>query len=157
MIYIICSIFKSFHIPKKCIYVLKKYKFNWLSPCFGIEKCLKIYLFCFCCCNSKYQKCYDSVEDIDIYSAGVTEASETGLNVGPTFACLLQKTFEDLKFGDRFWYENDLDSDQVKKIYICFMLAWYAMSWLSKSNLTQCWRKLKMSVRCFSYMGMSKC
>lgn len=60
--------------------------------------------------NRRLQQVYDSVEDIDIYSGGVTESSDAGINVGPTFACLIKQTFEDLKFGDRFWYENTDDS-----------------------------------------------
>ena len=27
--------------------------------------------------------------------------------VGPTFACVMGRTFHNIKFGDRFWYEND--------------------------------------------------
>ena len=38
--------------------------------------------------------------------AGVSENKEDGSIVGPTFSCLLGLQFQQLKFGDRFWYET---------------------------------------------------
>lgn len=53
-----------------------------------------------------YYDLYTSPEDVDLWSAGVSERSIDDSIVGPTFSCIIAKTFGDLKKGDRFWYEN---------------------------------------------------
>ena len=53
-----------------------------------------------------WRKLYASIEDIDIWSAGVSEKHLPGSMVGPTFGCLMGRQFHNLKFGDRFWHEN---------------------------------------------------
>ena len=76
-----------------------------------------------------YAKVYASPEDLDLWSAGITERPLPGSMVGPTFACLIGKQFHNFRFGDRlvsvfvvyiidcssphtavvpcrFWYEN---------------------------------------------------
>ena len=47
-----------------------------------------------------------SPEDIDLWSGGVSERPIPGSMVGPTFSCLIGLTFKELRYGDRFWYEN---------------------------------------------------
>merc|ERR1712117_83749 len=54
----------------------------------------------------EYSSMYSSPEDIDLWTAGITEKSLPGSMVGPTFACIIGRQFHNFRFGDRFWYEN---------------------------------------------------
>ncbi|XP_052708782.1 heme peroxidase 2-like [Crassostrea angulata] len=53
------------------------------------------------------QSVYRRAADIDLFVGGVTETPLPGALVGPTFACILGLQFKALKYGDRFYYEND--------------------------------------------------
>lgn len=44
--------------------------------------------------------------DVDVFAGGLSELPEEGSVLGPLFNCLIGKQFRDLKFGDRYWYEN---------------------------------------------------
>ncbi|XP_005111772.2 peroxidase-like protein 3 [Aplysia californica] len=70
----------------------------------------------------RFREVYSSVEDIDLYSAGISERPAPRVHVGPLYVCLLGRTFRELKYGDRFWYQNIEDpvtsftADQVAEI-----------------------------------------
>ncbi|XP_046486712.1 peroxidase isoform X1 [Neodiprion pinetum] len=49
---------------------------------------------------------YGSVKDVDLVTGAFAEAPIEGSIIGPTFSCLLGRTFRNIRFGDRYWYEN---------------------------------------------------
>lgn len=54
----------------------------------------------------QYSKIYKHVDDIDLWSAGISERKLPNSAVGPTMACIISRQFLNYKRGDRFWYEN---------------------------------------------------
>ncbi|XP_019647170.1 PREDICTED: myeloperoxidase-like [Branchiostoma belcheri] len=56
--------------------------------------------------RQRLQSLYRNVNDIDVFVGGLAEESSPGGIVGPTFACLIAQQFQDLRKGDRFWFEN---------------------------------------------------
>ncbi|KAI8485169.1 hypothetical protein Bbelb_370940 [Branchiostoma belcheri] len=58
------------------------------------------------CTRIRLEDVYSHVDDIDVFVGGLAEESVPGGVVGPTFACLMGLQFQDLRKGDRFWFEN---------------------------------------------------
>nr|XP_022308082.1 peroxidase-like protein 3 [Crassostrea virginica] len=56
--------------------------------------------------REKLSNVYELVTDIDVFVGGISELPEEGSILGPLFNCLIGKQFHDLKFGDRYWFEN---------------------------------------------------
>jgi len=56
---------------------------------------------------NKYKNLYKHPDDIDLFSAGVSEKIMEGV-VGPTFGCIMARSFRTSKIADRFWYENKI-------------------------------------------------
>ncbi|XP_037085353.1 peroxidase-like protein, partial [Pollicipes pollicipes] len=54
----------------------------------------------------KLRAVYDHPGDVDLFIGGVAERRAPGAQVGPTFQCLIAQQFFDLRFGDRFFYDN---------------------------------------------------
>ncbi|XP_065919490.1 myeloperoxidase-like isoform X2 [Dysidea avara] len=49
---------------------------------------------------------YGFLTGIDLFVGGLAEKRMPGAELGPTFACIIGKTFADLRNGDRFYWEN---------------------------------------------------
>lgn len=47
-----------------------------------------------------------NLDDVDLFTGGLAETPVPGGVVGPTFSCIIGQQFHNIKFGDRFWYQN---------------------------------------------------
>lgn len=68
------------------------------------------------------RRAYKSVEDIDLFIGAIQElATEEDSLVGSTFLCLIGDVFARMRFGDRFFYDNEnqagsFTEDQLNQI-----------------------------------------
>jgi len=53
-----------------------------------------------------YSRVYDTPEDLELFTAGISENPVPGGLIGPTFSCIIGRQFHNLRKGDRFFYEN---------------------------------------------------
>ncbi|KAG8191257.1 hypothetical protein JTE90_003269 [Oedothorax gibbosus] len=70
----------------------------------------------------RLRKNYDSVEDIDLTPASLSENHIPGSMVGPVHACLIARQFRHSRVSDRFWFENQnqvgsFKPGQLEEIY----------------------------------------
>lgn len=81
---------------------------EWREPC-GLSPITKwedLDRVMFSTSSRKFRNLYSSVQDVDLFPAGLAEKPVPGGLVGPTFACIIAQQFSNLRKGDRFWYEN---------------------------------------------------
>ena len=67
------------------------------------------------------RRAYGSIDHIDLFPAAISEVNDGEKLLDRTFGCILSKTFQELRDGDRFYYENDdvlspLQQAEVKKM-----------------------------------------
>jgi hypothetical protein len=78
----------------------------------------------------RMKKVYESVDDIDLFTGGLTESALHGGSVGPTFGCVLATQFQRLRRCDRFWHEtgdpfirfSEAQLDQIRKMTLSKVL-----------------------------------
>ena len=61
--------------------------------------------------QAKLQSAYGTVDDMDLWIAGLAEDHVPGATVGETFWTIIQEQFLALRDGDRFWFENYLSEE----------------------------------------------
>jgi len=59
---------------------------------------------------------YESVDDIDLWVGGLSEDSLDGSHVGELFYTIIRGQFEALRDGDRYWYEETLSDDEIRRV-----------------------------------------
>lgn len=61
--------------------------------------------------GSKLSQLYATVDDVDLWVGGLLESKEAGSVLGPTFRDIIADQFSRLKKGDRYFFENDPDTN----------------------------------------------
>ncbi|MDJ0676306.1 MAG: peroxidase family protein [Calothrix sp. MO_167.B42] len=62
--------------------------------------------------TSKLESAYSSVDDIDLWVGGLAEDHVNGGLLGETFRVIIRDQFIHLRDGDRFWYQNNVFSNE---------------------------------------------
>lgn len=59
---------------------------------------------------------YGSVDQVDVWVGGLAEDHLPGALVGELIGLVLATQFEALRDGDRFWYQNSLEGEELRRI-----------------------------------------
>ena len=55
---------------------------------------------------AKLQQVFGTVDDVDLFIGGLAENHASGVMVGQTFGKIIAQQFENLRDGDRLWWQN---------------------------------------------------
>lgn len=66
--------------------------------------------------QEKLEQVYGTVDNIDLWVAGLAEDHLPGTSMGETFSTILVDQFTRLRDGDRYWYQNLFDGDLIQQI-----------------------------------------
>lgn len=59
---------------------------------------------------------YGTPDQADLFPACMAETPEGGSLLGPTFSTIIKLQFENVRNGDRFWYQNHFDEHMVELV-----------------------------------------
>ncbi|MDP7015767.1 MAG: peroxidase family protein [Pirellulaceae bacterium] len=65
---------------------------------------------------ARLEELYGDVDNIDVWVGGLAEDHAPGSNLGELFTTVIARQFENLRDGDRFWYQNTLSGRQLAQI-----------------------------------------
>lgn len=66
--------------------------------------------------QQKLEEVYGDVDNIDVWVGGLSEDHVEGSNVGELFQAILVDQFTRLRDGDRFWYQNQFEGQELRRI-----------------------------------------
>jgi len=61
----------------------------------------------------RLERVYGSVDNIDLWIGGLAEDHVAGSSMGETFSIIIADQFARLRDGDRFWYENIFEGEEL--------------------------------------------
>ena len=84
-----------------------------------------------------FQRVYSDVEDIDLFTGGISETPVEGGMVGATFACIIATQFANVKNGDRFFFTHSENGQQNEKglIHIYLKIFFFYFLLLNRSTI----------------------
>lgn len=62
------------------------------------------------------QQVFGSVDNVDLFIGGLAEDHAAGAMVGPTFQRIIAQQFENLRDGDRLWWQNQNFDDATRQL-----------------------------------------
>nr|CAA6803965.1 MAG: Peroxinectin (EC [uncultured Thiotrichaceae bacterium] len=66
--------------------------------------------------GEKLSQVYNSPDDVDLWVAGLAENYTEDSMVGETSTQIMKEQFENLRDGDRLWYENQFSGEELDKL-----------------------------------------
>lgn len=66
--------------------------------------------------GAKLAQVYDSPDDVDLWVAGLAENYVGDSMVGETSTHIMKAQFENLRDGDRLWYQNQFSGQQLAEL-----------------------------------------
>ena len=66
--------------------------------------------------QARLKHVYGSVNNLDLWVAGLAETHAPGSSIGPTFRAIIANQFTRLRDGDRFWYQRAFKGSMLSEI-----------------------------------------
>ena len=66
--------------------------------------------------QAELKEVYGSVDKIDLWVGGLAEDHVPGGNVGPTFEKIIANQFQNIRSGDRLWFENQFSGPMLQRL-----------------------------------------